>query len=346
MSVARVPLAGTWLGAGLMLVPALTGSLEAQGQRTLQRETMRIQGPIEGMRLALRHVVNPSAAPAQSKRIVLVLHGTVVPISGNPAYPFGGRSLLDALVDEGLDVWALDFYGYGGSDRYPQMEEPAEKHPPVGTAKDSVRQIESAVAYMKQRYGIAKIMLIGDSGSTLVAGLFAARHPESTARLILFGPVTPFTALPAPQALERAYSIITPEGIWGTFADWASRVEDPPVLDSKMYDAWAAEFLRSDPTSQSRTPPSVRFPAGWQVDQAAAASGRYPYDPAEIRAPTLIVMGETDEITTFARAQWLLRSLRQAAQRRLVVIGRGSHTIQYEAERAQLYRVMGDFLRE
>jgi hypothetical protein len=29
-----------------------------------------------------------------------------------------------------------------------------------------------------------------------------------------------------------------------------------------------------------------------------------------------------------------------------VVIGRGSHTIQYEAERSQLYHVMSDFLLE
>ena len=60
----------------------------------------------------------------------------------------------------------------------------------------------------------------------------------------------------------------------------------------------------------------------------------------------LIVMGEFDAIATFQGAQWLLKSLRQAPQRRLVVIGRGSHTIQYEAERTQLYHVMADFLNE
>ena len=57
-------------------------------------------------------------------------------------------------------------------------------------------------------------------------------------------------------------------------------------------------------------------------------------------------MGEFDAIATYPGAQWLLQSLHQAPQRRLVVIGRGSHTIQYEAERVQLYRVMTDFLLE
>jgi hypothetical protein len=57
-------------------------------------------------------------------------------------------------------------------------------------------------------------------------------------------------------------------------------------------------------------------------------------------------MGETDAIATFSGAQWLLKSLRAAPERRLVVIGHGSHTIQYETERTQLYHVMADFLNE
>jgi alpha-beta hydrolase superfamily lysophospholipase len=113
-----------------------------------------------------------------------------------------------------------------------------------------------------------------------------------------------------------------------------------------MYDAWAATYLQSDPTSRSRNPPTVRAPTGFQADTAAIASGRYPFDPQAIKVPTLLVMGEMDEIATFAGAQWLLKSLRQAPERRLVIIGRGSHTIQFEAERGQLYRVFSDFLLE
>jgi pimeloyl-ACP methyl ester carboxylesterase len=90
----------------------------------------------------------------------------------------------------------------------------------------------------------------------------------------------------------------------------------------------------------------VRIPNGRQADTSAIVGGKFPYDPGAIRAATLIVMGEFDAIATYPGAQWLLQSLRQAAQRRLVVIGRGSHTIQYEAERGQLYRVMSDFLLE
>jgi pimeloyl-ACP methyl ester carboxylesterase len=118
------------------------------------------------------------------------------------------------------------------------------------------------------------------------------------------------------------------------------------VLDSTFYRDWAAAYLRSDPTSGTRTPASVAYPNGRAADLAQAAAGHFPFDPGAIRAPTLIVMGETDEIATFPGAQWLLASLRNAPHRRLVVIGHASHTVQYETERSELYAVIADFLTQ
>lgn len=247
-----------------------------------------------------------------------MLHGSAVPVSGNQAYPFGGRSMMQALAEDGLDVWSVDFYGFGASDQYPEMNE-----------------------------GTEQIDLIGLSGGNMTAGLYAARHPDLVSRLILFGPVTPFTGGPAPGTALPAYDFVTPQSLWSSFTTRSQKAAGPSVLDSTMYPAWAATYLDSDPTSRIRTPASVRVPSGWQADLAAISSGRFPYDPGAIRAPTLIVMGEwDDDIATLAGADWLLKRLRHAAQRRLAVIGRGSHTIQFEAERTQLYRVMADFLNE
>jgi pimeloyl-ACP methyl ester carboxylesterase len=323
----------------------LGSQLEAQSQSGVRQETIRIQGPIKGLKLALRHVVSSSGAPG-NRRIVLILHGAGVPVSGNPNYPFGGRSWMQALAEEGLDVWGVDFYGFGESDRYPEMSEPADRHPPLGTVDQTAEQVGAAVTYLKQRYGVEQIMLLGDSQGTLPAGLFAGRHPELVSRLVLFGPVTPFTSGPAPGAKLAAHQDLEPKDLWALFTGWSRAAGEPAVLDSTMAQGWIATYLRSDPTSGTRTPASVRIPNGWQADLAQVAAGRFPFDPSRIRAPTLIVMGEWDEIAYFPGAQWLLQSLRQAPQRRLAVIGRGSHTIQFEAERGQLYRVMADFLKE
>ena len=324
-----------------------SGSLEAQSGGRFREEVVHIQGPLKGLRLGVHHVVRSGATARDSLPIVLILHGSAVPVSGNPAYPFGGRSMMQALADDGLDVWSVDFYGFGASDRYPEMNEAPGRHPPLGTAEQQAKQTDSVVAFLRRRYSTEQIDLIGLSGGNMTAGLYAARHHELISRLILFGPVTPFTAGPAPETAVPAYDFVTPQSLWSSFTSRSQKVAGPPVLDSTMYEGWAATYLDSDPTSRTRTPASVRVPSGWQADLAAISTGRFPYDPGAIRAATLVVMGEwDDDIATFAGAEWLLKRLRQAAQRRLAVIGRGSHTIQFEAERTQLYRVMADFLNE
>jgi pimeloyl-ACP methyl ester carboxylesterase len=320
------------------------GAFAVQPAMKVSEETIRIPGPLKAMMLGVRHawVANGSA---DAVRFVLILPGAAVPVSGNPDYPFvGNRSLMTALAEKGLDVWALDYYGFGESDRYPEMERPAEPHAPLGTAAECADQIDAFVAFLKGHQRVERLMLIGDSGGTLPAGVFATRRPDLVSRLVLFGPVTPFTGGPVEEGALPTYDLFTPLDLWTLFTRWSEAAGVPPVLDSSAYQAWSDSYLRSDPTSGNRTPPSVRVPNGRQADLAAVAGGRFTYDPSKIRAPTLIVMGEWDAIATFQGAEWLLHSLRQAPQRRLVVIGHGSHTIQYESEREQLYRVMADFL--
>jgi pimeloyl-ACP methyl ester carboxylesterase len=329
-----------------LLAFTFAGALAAAAQPPkVDEESLRIQGPIAGMRLGLRHAF-PRAQASTHLPVVVMLHGAGVPVSGNPDFHLGGRSMMTALAESGLDVWALDYYGFGESDRYPEMQDPPQAHPPLGRAEDCADQLESVVDFLRGERKIETVMLIGDSGGTLVAGVYATRRPAVVARLILFGPETPFTAGSPANAVLPAYFEITPEDLWGQFTEWSQAAGKPDVLDASTFKEWAATFLRSDPTSSARTPPSVKVPNGRQADTAAIVGGKFPYDPGAIRAPTLIVMGEFDAIATYPGAQWLLQALHQAPQRRLVVIGRGSHTIQYEAERGQLYRVMSNFLLE
>jgi branched-chain amino acid transport system substrate-binding protein len=335
---------------GLLLLgggPGYTALAAATPAAPVLEETRRIDGPLPGLKLGLRHAFSSQAAAAGSQSLpVLILPGAAVPVSGNPDYPFvPGRSLMTALAQSGFDVWAVDYYGFGASDRYPEMDQPAAGHPPLGDARESADQVDAVVAFLTQERHARSIMLIGDSGGTLVAGVFATRRPEVVSKLILFGPVTPFTTGPDTKAGLPAYDLTTPQDLWSTFTAWSQEAGNPAVLDSTAYAAWADDYLRSDPTSGTRTPPSVRVPNGRQADLVAVASGRFPYNPGEVKAPTLIVMGEWDEIATFAGAEWLLHGLRQAASRKLVVLGRGSHTIQYEVEREPLYRELVAFLK-
>jgi len=320
-----------------------TPSVGAELSSPAPLEVVRTDGPITGLKLALSHIA-PSAS-INDAPIVLILHGTNVPQSGNAAYPFGGQSMMAALAQRGLDVWGLDFYGFGASDRFPEMAEPASTHAPLNRATDAAGQVAAAVDFIRRRTGAQQVMLIGDSQGSLAAGIYTSRNPTTISRLVLFGPITPFSGGATPQVLP-AYRLVTPQDLWGRFTAWSDQAGPPSAIDPSMYEAWAKTYLDSDPTSRTRTPPSVRVPNGPAADGVDLASARFPYDPSSIRAETLIVMGESDQVTTLPGAQWLLASLRNAPHRRLIVLGHASHTVQYEAERFQLYDVLADFLSE
>jgi pimeloyl-ACP methyl ester carboxylesterase len=81
--------------------------------------------------------------------------------------------------------------------------------------------MEAISAFLRHRLHVNRLMLLGDSGGSLVAGLFAARHPELVSRLVLFGPVTPFTQGPSPSATLPAYLLMTPQDLWSQFSAWA-----------------------------------------------------------------------------------------------------------------------------
>jgi pimeloyl-ACP methyl ester carboxylesterase len=68
------------------------------------------------------------------------------------------------------------------------------------------------------------------------------------------------------------------------------------------------------------------------------------YDPADIRAPTLLIAGERDADGPAAMAQTLFPLLVNAAPRRLIVLGDGAHPMHAENSRLHLFREVQLFL--
>jgi hypothetical protein len=93
-----------------------------------QEELFRIPGPREGMSLFLRLLSAPRRESVR-RRAVFYVHGATFPSALSIAHHFDGKPWRDALVNAGFDVWGLDLYGFGHSDRYPEMEQPAVPHP-------------------------------------------------------------------------------------------------------------------------------------------------------------------------------------------------------------------------
>jgi len=284
------------------------------------------------------------ADAAPNGRAVLYIHGGTFPSESSIFFRFGGRSWADALNDAGFSVWGLDFAGYGRSENYPLMAQdmPPEAEP-LGRAPDAAQQIERAVHSIMTETGVSRVSVIAHSWGTMPAGLFAGAHPELVDRLIFFGPIVRRDVLPAVPSL----------GPWRliTVAEQKQRFTEDvppgaaPVLLEADFPAWAELYLKADPTSFSRTPPSVKTPTGPIADVMNAWSGEMPYDPAKISTPILIVRGEWDSLCQDTDADWLRQALRAAPEIRDIIIPKATHLMHLERGRHALYTASVEFLR-
>ena len=285
------------------------------------------------------------ADAAARKRPVLYIHGATFAAECSIFFRFGGVSWADCLNDAGFSVWCLDFAGFGGSERYPEMA--AGTPPPgasLGRAPDAVRQAERAVRAILAETGADRVSIVAHSWGTMVAGLLATDHPAWIDRLVLFGPVVR-------RDTHRDASALGPWRFVTTAEQHKRFVADVPagengVLAEADFPAWSDRYLQSDPSSASRSPPSVKTPNGPAADILSAWSGALPYDPSRIAAPVAIVRGAWDTLCDDADAAWLTRALVGAPEVRDVKIPNATHLMHLETGRTALYAAATDFLVE
>lgn len=307
-----------------------------------REEQFRIASPLDGLQLFLRFL--PTAeARADAPKVVLYVHGATFPSALSIAHRFDGHAWRDDLNDAGFDVWGFDFLGFGNSDRYPEMDDPADQHAAVGDAEAASRQIEQAVRFICDRQRVARVSIIAHSWGTIATGRFATQCPELVDRLVFFGPVTwrPRQADP-PRA--PAWRLVSIEDQWKRFVEDVPGGE-PAVLSRRHFDVWAPLYLDSDPHGRDRTPPNVKIPGGPSQDIANAWAGHLAYDPALIQAPLAIIRGEWDSLVTDADARWLFDALTASPVRRDIKIARATHLMHLEENRVALYREAETFLR-
>jgi pimeloyl-ACP methyl ester carboxylesterase len=307
-------------------------------------EHFRIGGPRDGLSLFLRFMPG-AGSELQPRRAVLYVHGATFPSALSIAHRFDGRSWRDALVDAGFDVWGLDFYGFGASDRYPEMDQPAADNPPLCVAQDAARQLEAAVQFILGHHSLGKLSLISHSWGSMPAGLYAAEHPALIDRLVLFAPIS----RRSPRRYETpaafpAWRVVTPQDQWNRFVEDVPPHE-PPVLSRLHFEEWSKRYLDSDPESRSRDPAGVKTPLGPFSEIIKAWHGQLGYDPSQVRAPVAIIRGEWDGLILDEDARWLFDAFTQAPAKRDIKIGRGTHLMHLEAMRPALWRESIDFLQ-
>jgi len=302
----------------------------------------RVSGPIEGLRLFLRHLA--PLRPAGRTRAVLFVHGMSFPSALSIAHRFDGRSWRDELCDTGFDVWGLDFYGFGYSDRYAEMSQPAEQNPPLGQAQEISQQIECAARFICAQNAVPRISLIAHSGGTIGTAIVAIRSPELVDRLVFFAPIGRREPKHNPAPRFPAWRLISLKDQWERFTAEVPEGQ-PPVLSEAHFRDWGERYLKTDPDSSVRSPASVKTPTGIVRDITAAWQGKLAYDPVHVRAPVAIIRGEWDSMCTDADARWLFDALSNSTVKRDVKISRATHLMHLEASRYALYRETQTFLK-
>jgi pimeloyl-ACP methyl ester carboxylesterase len=307
-----------------------------------REEHFWVCGPRAGMQLFLRRL--SPAQPAPKDRIVLYVHGGTFPSALSIAHRFDGESWRDVLCAAGFDVWAFDCYGFGASDRYPEMSEPAMKNPPLCRAPEAAEQIAAVVRFILDQQAVPRLSIIAHSWGGIPAGRFAGTHPALVDRLVLFGPV----ARRPPRRYEKppsapAWQIVTLEAQWARFTEDVP-APAPPVLSRAHFEAWGERYLDSDPDSRRYDPVGVKVPTGPFNDIIHAWHGELAYDPALVQAPVAIIRGEWDGVIPDEDARWLFDAFTAAPIKRDIKIGRATHLMHLEAMRYALYRESIGFL--
>ncbi len=300
-----------------------------------------ISSPIDGLKLFLRHLPAHVASPGKSK-VVLYIHGGTFPSALSIAHRFDGRSWRDELVAAGFHVWGLDFQGFGASDSYPEMRQPAENKPALGQARSASEQLEQAVRFICEHHRAPKISIIAHSWGTIATGLFAGRCPELIERLVFFAPIAWRQKQAEPQ-IYPAWRLVSLQEQWDRFTQDVPSGE-AAVLNRQDFNEWGELYLDTDAESRMRSPAAVKTPSGPWQDIALAWAGQLAYDPARIQAPVGIIRGEWDKASTDADAHWLFNALTNSPMRRAVKISRATHLMHLEESRFALYREAETFL--
>jgi pimeloyl-ACP methyl ester carboxylesterase len=306
-----------------------------------REEHHRIQSPHAGLSLFLRYLPPPRTTSSPD-RVVLYVHGGTFPSALSIAHRFDGRSWRDELCDAGFHVWGLDFHGFGLSDPYPEMAQPAQGMPPLGRAEDASRQLEAAVRFICKRHGVQNISFIAHSWGSIVSGRLAGRCPALIDRLVLFGAITWRPHSADPNRLP-GWRLISLKDQWERFTETVPK-DAEPVLLRRHFDEWGELYLNTDPQSRTRSPPAVKVPSGAFQDIFDAWAGNLAYEPRLVRAPVAIIRGEWDAYCTDADARWLFDSLNASPNKRDIKISRGTHLMHLETMRTALYRESIAFL--
>jgi pimeloyl-ACP methyl ester carboxylesterase len=352
--VARVAITACLaLGAASLVLPGFAGA------QTIVKQDQQIDSLDPGIKLFLRRKMTERNTQFTDSNIILFLHGATSPSICDFDLSYKDYSWADLLVREGYVVFMGDYRNYGYSTREPAMDEPAAKNAPLSRSYLALRDIEAMVDHIKRTHNVKKVTLIGWSWGATMAGYYSSLHSENVQKIVLYAPLYNFndhTNLGPGSALQNkrkprefnfamgAYRVASEAA---NTARWNGEI---PIDNKDDYRdaALPAEFwkecLATDPTSNTRNPPSLRAPNGVLEDSFYQATGRPLWNASNIYVPTLLIAGQYDTWSYPEDREGLVRDLVHASVKKSVLIPDATHFVLFEKNREQFFRAIEEFL--
>lgn len=284
-------------------------------------------------------------------KTLIYVHGATYPAETAFDLSLDGLSWMEFIASHGYDVYLLDVRGYGQSTRPPQMDSPANAHPPFATTQDAVRDVEAVVEFVRKRRGVDKVNLLGWSWGTATMQWYTSLNSHKVNKLVLFAPVwvreTPSLVQSGSDQSIPAYRTVTVEQAKKRWLTGVPENKVSTLIPAGWFEAWAQATFATDPQGAAQTPPVLRAPNGVVLDgQRYWGKGTIPWRPENINVPVLLIKGEWDQDTPAYMARNLFEKLTSTPVKRYIELGEGTHTIIMEKNRMHLFNEVQHFLDE
>jgi len=306
-----------------------------------------VPSKVAGVELFVRNKRPAGMQTFASDRTVLFVHGATFPSESTFDLPLDGLSWMDFIARAGYDVYLVDVRGYGGSPRPAASLESSGRGAPIATLAEAVDDVDAAVDFIRRRRNVERINLIGWSWGTQIMGRYAATHGEKVDRLVLYAPLWQRRAEPLSTRgvdVKTPYRLVNVAAAKSRWLAGVAQEKQEQLIPRGWFETWVAATLATDPWGSKQTPPVIRAPNGVFADLQTPGEWMPPYDPAAIKAPTLLIKAEWDADTPSYMAQTLFPLLVNAPQKQYIEIGEGTHSIMMEGNRLQLFRTVQAFL--
>lgn len=332
----------------LLAVPAVAQVAPQPGTAKLVTEEFQVPARDDpALKLYVRNKRPADMTRFSPERTLVFVHGATYPAETAFDLPLAGMSWMDFIAARGFDVYLLDVRGYGRSSRPAAMDRPAADSPPFATTDQAAEDVATVVEFVKGRRSLSKLNLLGWSWGTSIMATYAARHPETVERLALYAPVWLRTTPSLVQVSGPlgAYRTVSREAALGRWLTGVADDKKAALIPQGWFDAWADATFASDPVGAAQSPPVLRAPNGVVLDgQVFWSAGKPTFDPAALTMPVLLTLAEWDRDTPPYMAQTLFPLLTRSPNKRLVMLGEGTHSIIMERNRLELFQVVQDFL--